>query len=122
MGPLSDHRLSIPGGSELSESAFGYFITACVVVILAIISYLCLPRLVSKWRDLGFGGWGGPGFQTKSLELRLHPRGGRNCSNASDSASPSPLLDRSSTATTSSSSLRGPGSRKPSWTSSVKVS
>lgn len=44
-----------PGGSELSESAFGYFITACAVIILTIICYLGLPRLVSKWRELGFG-------------------------------------------------------------------
>lgn len=36
---------AIASGSELSESAFGYFITACVVVILAIICYLGLPRL-----------------------------------------------------------------------------
>lgn len=44
--PLS-HMLPT-GGSELSESAFGYFITACVVIVLAIICYLALPRLVSR--------------------------------------------------------------------------
>ncbi|XP_070590326.1 equilibrative nucleoside transporter 1 [Erythrolamprus reginae] len=32
-------------GSELKESAFGYFITACVVVLIAIGSYIVLPRL-----------------------------------------------------------------------------
>ncbi|XP_037699763.1 equilibrative nucleoside transporter 1 [Choloepus didactylus] len=36
---------AIASGSELSESAFGYFITACVVIILAIVCYLVLPRL-----------------------------------------------------------------------------
>ncbi|XP_004710852.1 equilibrative nucleoside transporter 1 isoform X1 [Echinops telfairi] len=36
---------AIASGSELSESAFGYFITACVVIILSIICYLVLPRL-----------------------------------------------------------------------------
>uniref|UniRef100_A0A8D3B6M4 Solute carrier family 29 member 1a n=1 Tax=Scophthalmus maximus TaxID=52904 RepID=A0A8D3B6M4_SCOMX len=29
----------------LSDSAFGYFITACVVILLAIMSYLALPRM-----------------------------------------------------------------------------
>ncbi|KAH0518280.1 Heat shock cognate protein HSP 90-beta [Microtus ochrogaster] len=38
---------AIASGSERSESAFGYFITACVVVLLAIICYLALPRLIS---------------------------------------------------------------------------
>lgn len=46
-GPASDLTPSAPGGSELSESAFGYFITACGVIILTIICYLGLPRLVS---------------------------------------------------------------------------
>ncbi|XP_028325284.1 equilibrative nucleoside transporter 1-like isoform X1 [Gouania willdenowi] len=32
-------------GSELQDSAFGYFITACVVILLAIVSYLVLPRM-----------------------------------------------------------------------------
>ncbi|XP_004846518.1 equilibrative nucleoside transporter 1 [Heterocephalus glaber] len=36
---------AIASGSELSESAFGYFITACVVILLAILCYLALPRL-----------------------------------------------------------------------------
>lgn len=49
-GPVSSLTPSTPGGSELSESAFSYFITACVVIILTIICYLCLPRLVSKRR------------------------------------------------------------------------
>uniref|UniRef100_A0A665WL99 Equilibrative nucleoside transporter 1-like n=1 Tax=Echeneis naucrates TaxID=173247 RepID=A0A665WL99_ECHNA len=35
-------------GSALQDSAFGYFITACVVVLLAILSYLVLPRMVSQ--------------------------------------------------------------------------
>ncbi|XP_074845877.1 equilibrative nucleoside transporter 1 [Carettochelys insculpta] len=36
---------AIASGSELSDSAFGYFITACVVILLAIGSYILLPRL-----------------------------------------------------------------------------
>ncbi|KAA0718337.1 Equilibrative nucleoside transporter 1 [Triplophysa tibetana] len=32
-------------GSALQDSAFGYFITACVVILLAIVSYFALPRL-----------------------------------------------------------------------------
>uniref|UniRef100_A0A4W4HB53 Solute carrier family 29 member 1a n=1 Tax=Electrophorus electricus TaxID=8005 RepID=A0A4W4HB53_ELEEL len=32
-------------GSELQDSAFGYFITACVVILLAIVSYIALPKM-----------------------------------------------------------------------------
>ncbi|KAG7265697.1 hypothetical protein CRUP_010441 [Coryphaenoides rupestris] len=32
-------------GSALQDSAFGYFITACVVIFLAILSYLALPKM-----------------------------------------------------------------------------
>ncbi|PIO29334.1 hypothetical protein AB205_0050480, partial [Aquarana catesbeiana] len=37
---------AIASGSELEDSAFGYFITACVVVLLALLSYLVLPKLI----------------------------------------------------------------------------
>ena len=33
------------GGSALQDSAFGYFITACVVILLAILSYFVLPQM-----------------------------------------------------------------------------
>ncbi|XP_007429535.1 equilibrative nucleoside transporter 1 [Python bivittatus] len=36
---------AIASGSRLEESAFGYFITACVVILIAIGSYIMLPRL-----------------------------------------------------------------------------
>ncbi|XP_062980275.1 equilibrative nucleoside transporter 1 [Elgaria multicarinata webbii] len=36
---------AIASGSELEDSAFGYFITACVVILVAIGSYIMLPRL-----------------------------------------------------------------------------
>ncbi|XP_036402645.1 equilibrative nucleoside transporter 1a [Megalops cyprinoides] len=36
---------ALASGSELTDSAFGYFITACVVILLAIASYLTLPKL-----------------------------------------------------------------------------
>nr|XP_056708999.1 equilibrative nucleoside transporter 1 [Euleptes europaea] len=36
---------AIASGSEIADCAFGYFITACVVILLAIGSYMVLPRL-----------------------------------------------------------------------------
>ncbi|XP_044071015.1 equilibrative nucleoside transporter 1-like isoform X2 [Siniperca chuatsi] len=36
---------ALASGSALQDSAFGYFITACVVILLAIVSYLTLPRM-----------------------------------------------------------------------------
>ncbi|XP_028676016.1 equilibrative nucleoside transporter 1a [Erpetoichthys calabaricus] len=36
---------AIASGSELQDSAFGYFITACVVIIIAIFSYVALPKM-----------------------------------------------------------------------------
>ncbi|XP_045398017.1 equilibrative nucleoside transporter 1 isoform X4 [Lemur catta] len=59
---------AIASGSELSESAFGYFITACVVIILTIICYLCLPRLefYRYYQQLKLEG---PGEQETKLDL-----------------------------------------------------
>uniref|UniRef100_A0A3Q1BSW0 Solute carrier family 29 member 1a n=1 Tax=Amphiprion ocellaris TaxID=80972 RepID=A0A3Q1BSW0_AMPOC len=37
---------ALASGSRLQDSAFGYFITACVVILLAISSYLTLPKMV----------------------------------------------------------------------------
>ncbi|XP_043818646.1 equilibrative nucleoside transporter 1 isoform X2 [Dromiciops gliroides] len=36
---------AIASGSKLEHSAFGYFITACGVIVLSILCYLVLPRL-----------------------------------------------------------------------------
>ncbi|XP_053476585.1 equilibrative nucleoside transporter 1a isoform X2 [Ictalurus furcatus] len=36
---------AIASGSSLKDSAFGYFITACVVILLAIASYIALPKM-----------------------------------------------------------------------------
>ncbi|XP_059421703.1 equilibrative nucleoside transporter 1-like isoform X2 [Carassius carassius] len=36
---------ALASGSELQDSAFGYFITACVVILLAIVSYFALPKM-----------------------------------------------------------------------------
>ncbi|XP_069549071.1 equilibrative nucleoside transporter 1-like [Brachyistius frenatus] len=36
---------ALASGSALQDSAFGYFITACVVILLAIMSYLTLPKM-----------------------------------------------------------------------------
>ncbi|XP_042527799.1 equilibrative nucleoside transporter 1 [Dipodomys spectabilis] len=59
---------AIASKSELSDSAFGYFITACVVVILAIICYLALPQLefYRYYQQLRLEG---PGEQETKLDL-----------------------------------------------------
>ncbi|GAA6225625.1 equilibrative nucleoside transporter 1-like [Lates japonicus] len=36
---------AITSGSELHDAAFGYFITACVVILLSFLSYVLLPKL-----------------------------------------------------------------------------
>ncbi|KAG7492982.1 hypothetical protein MATL_G00019910 [Megalops atlanticus] len=36
---------ALASGSELQDSAFGYFITACAVILVAIFSYVLLPRM-----------------------------------------------------------------------------
>ncbi|XP_054460240.1 equilibrative nucleoside transporter 1-like [Anoplopoma fimbria] len=36
---------AIASGSELHDAAFGYFITACFVIFLSILSYILLPKL-----------------------------------------------------------------------------
>ncbi|ELW65617.1 Equilibrative nucleoside transporter 1 [Tupaia chinensis] len=59
---------AIASGSELSESAFGYFITACGVIILTISCYLGLPRLdfYRYYQQLKLEG---PGEQETKLDL-----------------------------------------------------
>ncbi|XP_016068295.1 PREDICTED: equilibrative nucleoside transporter 1 isoform X2 [Miniopterus natalensis] len=59
---------AIASGSELSESAFGYFITACGVIIVTIICYLGLPRLefYRYYQQLKLEG---PGEQETKLDL-----------------------------------------------------
>ncbi|KAM9792869.1 equilibrative nucleoside transporter 1-like [Neosynchiropus ocellatus] len=36
---------AIASGSELQDAAFGYFLTACAVILLSVIAYLLLPKL-----------------------------------------------------------------------------
>uniref|UniRef100_A0A665SUJ6 Solute carrier family 29 member 1b n=1 Tax=Echeneis naucrates TaxID=173247 RepID=A0A665SUJ6_ECHNA len=36
---------AIASGSELHDAAFGYFITACVVIFLSLLSFLLLPKM-----------------------------------------------------------------------------
>lgn len=36
---------AIASGSELQDAAFGYFITACAVIFLSVLSYVLLPKL-----------------------------------------------------------------------------
>ncbi|XP_045861533.1 equilibrative nucleoside transporter 1 isoform X3 [Meles meles] len=59
---------AIASGSELSESAFGYFITACGVIVLAIFCYLALPRL-EFYRYYQQFKLEGPGEQETKLDL-----------------------------------------------------
>uniref|UniRef100_A0A8C0MUS2 Heat shock protein 90 alpha family class B member 1 n=1 Tax=Canis lupus familiaris TaxID=9615 RepID=A0A8C0MUS2_CANLF len=59
---------AIASGSELSESAFGYFITACGVIVLTIICYLVLPRL-EFYRYYQQFKFEGPGEQETKLDL-----------------------------------------------------
>ncbi|KAM9667215.1 equilibrative nucleoside transporter 1 isoform 2-T2 [Trichechus inunguis] len=59
---------AIASGSELSESAFGYFITACAVIILTIICYLGLPHL-KFYRYYQQHKLEGPGEQETKLDL-----------------------------------------------------
>ncbi|XP_028622503.1 equilibrative nucleoside transporter 1 isoform X3 [Grammomys surdaster] len=76
---------AIASGSELSESAFGYFITACAVVVLAIVCYLALPRteFYRHYLQLNLAGPAEP--ETKMDLIREEPRGGRE-----DSGVPGP--------------------------------
>lgn len=82
---------AIATGSELSESAFGYFITACVVVVLTIICYLGLPRLdfYRYYQQLKLEG---PGEQETKLDLISkgeEPRAGKEESGATAPSSES---------------------------------
>ncbi|KAM9857043.1 equilibrative nucleoside transporter 1-like [Aulostomus maculatus] len=36
---------AIASGSEIQDAAFGYFITACIVIFLSILAYIMLPKL-----------------------------------------------------------------------------
>lgn len=70
---------AIASGSKLSESAFGYFITACAVVILAILCYLALPwmEFYRHYLQLNLAV---PAEQETKLDLISEgeePRGGR---------------------------------------------
>lgn len=59
---------AIASGSELSTSAFGYFITACAVIVLTIVCYLCLPQL-EFYRFYKQMKLEGPGEQETKLDL-----------------------------------------------------
>uniref|UniRef100_A0A673CAF8 Equilibrative nucleoside transporter 1-like n=1 Tax=Sphaeramia orbicularis TaxID=375764 RepID=A0A673CAF8_9TELE len=48
---------ALASGSALQDSAFGYFITACVVILLAIMSYLVLPRMYLYVLNVPFFGF-----------------------------------------------------------------
>lgn len=74
LAPLSPHHLpflSLPVlsvGAQQPESFIGYFTTACVTIVLAIVSYVVLPhmvRLFSWWgRAWGHGTFAHPSTRT----------------------------------------------------------
>lgn len=70
---------AIASGSELSESAFGYFVTACAVVILAIVCYLALPRMefYRHYLQLNLAGPAEPETKLDLISKGEEPRGGR---------------------------------------------
>ncbi|KAF6365337.1 solute carrier family 29 member 1 (Augustine blood group) [Rhinolophus ferrumequinum] len=76
---------AIASGSELSESAFSYFITACVVIILTIICYLCLPRLefYRYYRQLKLEGSGEQETKLDLISKGEQPRAGKEESRVS---------------------------------------
>uniref|UniRef100_A0A8C7X4R8 Solute carrier family 29 member 1a n=1 Tax=Oryzias sinensis TaxID=183150 RepID=A0A8C7X4R8_9TELE len=39
---------ALASGSKLQDSAFGYFITACVVIAMAILAYFILPKMIKS--------------------------------------------------------------------------
>lgn len=88
---------AIASGSKLSESAFGYFITACAVVVLAIVCYLALPRLefYRYYLQLNLEG---PSDQETKLDLISkgeEPRRGREESGVPAPSSPPTSKDHS---------------------------
>ncbi|KAG5831484.1 equilibrative nucleoside transporter 1a [Anguilla anguilla] len=60
---------AIATGSALKDSAFGYFITACVVILLAIASYLALPKLEFFQYYLESNGARASGDEEKKMDL-----------------------------------------------------
>uniref|UniRef100_A0A8C8DNS6 Solute carrier family 29 member 1b n=1 Tax=Oryzias sinensis TaxID=183150 RepID=A0A8C8DNS6_9TELE len=39
---------AIASGSDIQDAAFGYFITACCVIFISVLSYIILPKLVTE--------------------------------------------------------------------------
>ncbi|XP_012970535.1 equilibrative nucleoside transporter 1 isoform X2 [Mesocricetus auratus] len=86
---------AIASGSKLSESAFGYFITACAVVVLAIVCYLALPRLEFYRYYLQLNLEGPSDQETKLDLIREEPRRGREESGVPAPSSPPTSKDHS---------------------------
>ncbi|XP_066553451.1 equilibrative nucleoside transporter 1a [Amia ocellicauda] len=61
---------AIASGSELEDSAFGYFITACVVILLAILSYIALPKM-DFFRHYASQSHSGPERRASNEETKL---------------------------------------------------
>uniref|UniRef100_A0A8C2XGY7 Solute carrier family 29 member 1a n=1 Tax=Cyclopterus lumpus TaxID=8103 RepID=A0A8C2XGY7_CYCLU len=55
-------------GSALQDSAFGYFITACVVILVAIVAYIVLPRM----QGIYFRGGGGEMWECNGYVVHTH--------------------------------------------------
>uniref|UniRef100_A0A3Q2YIG1 Solute carrier family 29 member 1a n=1 Tax=Hippocampus comes TaxID=109280 RepID=A0A3Q2YIG1_HIPCM len=60
---------ALASGSALRDSAFGYFITACFVILVAIISYLVLPRMEFFRHYVESGASGSAGDDENRMDL-----------------------------------------------------
>ncbi|XP_024413597.1 equilibrative nucleoside transporter 1 isoform X1 [Desmodus rotundus] len=76
---------AIASGSELAKSAFGYFITACGVIVLTIICYLGLPRLefYRYYQQLKLEGSGEQETKLDLISKGEEPRAGKEESGVS---------------------------------------
>ncbi|XP_034040970.1 equilibrative nucleoside transporter 1-like [Thalassophryne amazonica] len=60
---------ALASGSALQDSAFGYFITACIVIVLAMMSYLALPRMEFFQYYMESNSSGPPGDEENKMDL-----------------------------------------------------
>ncbi|KAK0153681.1 Equilibrative nucleoside transporter 1 [Merluccius polli] len=60
---------ALASGSALQDSAFGYFITACVVILLAILSYIALPKMEFFQYYMESNGSGPSGGEENRMDL-----------------------------------------------------
>ncbi|CAL8298917.1 unnamed protein product [Merluccius merluccius] len=78
---------ALASGSALQDSAFGYFITACVVILLAILSYIALPKMEFFQYYMESNGSGPSGGEENMVDL-LKKEGSVEKSPAAEEARP----------------------------------